>query len=263
MTDKESIGASGGRVAGKVALVTGAASGLGLAISKRLAAEGARVVATDIDLDAANAAASDIAGDVLVLKHDVTSEQDWRDVIARIEEEIGALHILVNNAGIGAMGNVENTTLEDWQRVHSVDLDSVFLGCKYAMALMRDSGGGSIVNMSSIAGIIASHVTVAYNSAKAGVLHLTKSVALHGARGTPQIRCNSVHPAFVDTPILDPMYLRKGSREELLAKLGRQVPLGRVAQPSEIAAAVLFLASDDASFITGAELKVDGGISAM
>jgi NAD(P)-dependent dehydrogenase (short-subunit alcohol dehydrogenase family) len=157
---------------------------------------------------------------------------------------------------------VEETTLEDWRRVHAIDLDSVFLGCKYAIAHIARSGGGSIVNISSIAGVIAGHNVAAYNSAKAGVRHLSKSVALHCAKKKLNIRCNSLHPTFIDTPILDRHKERFGA-EEALAKLARQVPLGRVGRPDDVAYAVIYLASDESSFVTGSELFIDGGIAAM
>jgi NAD(P)-dependent dehydrogenase (short-subunit alcohol dehydrogenase family) len=168
----------------------------------------------------------------------------------------------VNNAGIGSIGSIEDETYENWRHVHAVDLDSVFLGCKYGVPLIAESGGGSIVNISSISGIIAGHNLAAYNSAKAAVRHLSKSVALHCARAGNNVRCNSVHPVFIDTPILDAM-VQGGDREDALKKLGRQIPLGRVGQPDDVAYAVLYLASDESDFVTGSEIKVDGGISAM
>jgi NAD(P)-dependent dehydrogenase (short-subunit alcohol dehydrogenase family) len=158
---------------------------------------------------------------------------------------------------------VEDTPYAEWRRVLDIDLDSVFLGCKYALPLMRRTGEpGSIVNISSIAGLIASHNYAAYNAAKAGVWMLSKSVALHGARMRPQIRCNSVHPTFIKTPILDGLAGALG-QEEAYAKLARQVPLGRLGEPDDVAYLVLYLASDESNFVTGAEFKVDGGISAM
>ena len=251
-----------GRVSGKVALVTGAASGIGKAVAMMLAREGAHVAATDIDSEGGAATVAAIGGDARFIAHDVTDEDTWR---AAIEDAVGAyggLHILVNSAGIGFASNIEETTLEDWRRVHAVDLDSVFLGCKHAVAAIADAGGGSIVNISSISGIIAGHNLGAYNSAKAGVRLLTKSVALHCARKGYNVRCNSVHPAFVDTPILDSI-LKRAGREEGLAKLSRQVPLGRVGSPDDVAYGVLYLASDESGFVTGSELIIDGGISAM
>ena len=260
-----------GRVEGKIALITGAAQGLGEASARMLAREGARVALTDINLDGAKRVAASInenhKGTAIAIAHDVTSEAQWQSALAETERAFGGLHVLVNNAGISAGSDVESTSLEDWKRVHAIDLDSVFLGCKLAIPLMARSVkatglGGSIVNISSISGIIAGHNMAAYNSAKAAVRHLSKSVALHCARKGYGIRSNSVHPVFIATPILDPLVQRYG-REEAYGKLGRQVPLGRIGEPDDIAYAVLYLASDESKFVTGAELKVDGGISAM
>lgn len=250
------------RMADKIALITGGASGIGRATAQRLAVEGARVAVSDINYDGAQATATDIGGDALAVEHDVTDEGSWQAVLAETEEKLGGLHVLVNCAGIVSLGTVEETTLEEWRRVHAVDLDSVFLGCKLAVPVIARHGGGSIVNLSSISGIIAAHNLAAYNSAKAGVRHLTKSVALHCARQGYDIRCNSVHPAFIDTAMLDDI-LRRGSREEGLERLARQVPLGRVGDTDDVAWAVVYLASDEAKFMTGAELVLDGGVSAM
>lgn len=250
------------RVKDKIALITGGASGIGRATAKLLAAEGASVAVSDIDFDGAQATADDIGGSAIALDHDVTDAESWENVLAETDGRLGGLHILVNCAGIVSLGTVEETTLEEWRRVHAVDLDSVFLGCKFAVPLIARHGGGSIVNLSSISGIVASHNLAAYNSAKAGVRHLTKSVALHCARQGYDIRCNSVHPAFIDTAMLDDI-LRRGSREEGLERLARQVPLGRVGEPDDVAWAVVYLASDETKFMTGAELVLDGGVSAM
>ena len=255
-----------GRVDGKAALVTGAAQGLGAAAAERLAMEGASVLLTDIDAATVERTAERIAersqGKVRWLEHDVTEEADWHRALDLARDEFGGLNILVNNAGIGALGSVEDETLENWRRVHAIDLDSVFIGCKLAIPLMAGSGGGSIVNISSISGIIAGHNLAAYNSAKAAVRHLSKSVALHCARSRNGIRCNSVHPSFVDTPILDGLAGSAG-RDAAIAKLERQIPLGRIGRPEEVGYAVLYLASDESGFTTGTELIVDGGISAM
>jgi 3(or 17)beta-hydroxysteroid dehydrogenase len=255
-----------GRVKGKVALVTGGASGLGKSTAELLVAEGARVAVTDIDEAAGRAVVDRVnassPASAIFLRHDVTDEDQWTSVLRDVTESFGGLHILVNNAGISLTRNVEELELEEWRRVHAVDLDSVFLGCKHAIKDIAVSGGGSIVNISSIAGIIAGHNMAAYNSAKAAVRHLSKSVALHCARKGYNIRCNSVHPAFVDTPILDEYRERFGA-EEALRKLGRQVPLGRVGLPVEVAYGILYLASDESTFTTGSELIIDGGISAM
>lgn len=255
-----------GRVDNKVALVTGAAQGLGAAIARMLAREGAQVALTDINVAGAEEQARAInderEGAALALEHDVTDEARWQAVIAETVDRFGGLNILVNNAGIGSMSSVEDETWENWRHVHAVDLDSVFFGCKYAIPKITASGGGSIVNISSISGIIAGHNMAAYNSAKAAVRHLSKSVALHCARSGNGIRCNSVHPVFIDTPILTGMLDAVG-REKGMDKLTRQIPLGRIGDPDDVAYAVLYLASDESKFVTGAELKVDGGISAM
>ena len=255
------------RMANKMALVTGAAQGLGAAISHMLAREGAKVTLTDInDAGAAEAAARINAdfgeGTAFSFGHDVTDEARWQEVLKAGHDAMGGLNVLVNNAGIGTIGSVEDETYEAFRKVQAVDVDSIFLGCKYAISLMRDHGMGSIVNISSIAGIIASHNYVSYNAAKAAVRHMSKSIALHLARTGGQIRCNSVHPTFINTPILDGVKQMFGEKEGL-AKLARQVPLGRVGEPEDIAYAVLYLASDESKFVTGAELKVDGGISAL
>ncbi len=255
-----------GRVAGKVALVTGAGSGLGRAISELLAREGARVAVTDIDQDAARETAGSInaetPGAAVALAHDVTDAAAWSAALEGTMAEFGGLHILVNNAGIAEGGSIEDTDYETWRRVHAIDLDGVFLGCKLALPHIRASGGGSIVNISSVAAIVAGHNMAAYNSAKAAVRHLTKSVALHCAKQGYGIRCNSVLPAFLRTPILDPLVTRFGA-EEAYAKLGRQIPLGRIGEPEEVAYGVLYLACDESSFMTGAELVLDGGLSAQ
>jgi NAD(P)-dependent dehydrogenase (short-subunit alcohol dehydrogenase family) len=252
-----------GRVVGKTALITGGASGIGAAAARLLAAEGARVAISDLDLDGARAVADGIGTSALAIAHDVADADSWKAALGVVEAALGGLDILVNSAGIAIVGTVEDTSLEDWRRVHSVDLDSIFLGCKYAIPLMAKSGGGSIVNMSSIAGIIAGHNLAAYNSAKAGVRHLTKSVALHCARKKYNIRCNSVHPAFVDTAMLDDIMRPGRSREEGVERFAAQVPLGRVGTTKDIAYGILYLASDESAFMTGAELVLDGGVSAQ
>src|SRR5205085_8355129 len=184
---------------------------------------------------------------------DVTQDDQWIDALAETERRFGGLHVLVNNAGIGLTKDFESITLDEWRRVHAIDLDGVFLGCKAALPLMAKtvkagSLGGSIVNISSISGIIAGHNMAAYNSAKAAVRHLSKSVALHCARHGYRIRCNSVHPVFIATPILDGLVERFG-REEAYTKLGRQVPLGHIGEPDDVAYAVLYLASDESKFV--------------
>jgi NAD(P)-dependent dehydrogenase (short-subunit alcohol dehydrogenase family) len=260
-----------GRVEGKIALITGGAQGLGEAAARMLVREGAYVAVTDVNIGGAEQVAAALnqmrAGSAIAIAHDVAQEADWRRAVEQVERTFGGLHILVNNAGISLVKDLEDITIEEWRRVHAIDLDGVFLGCKVSVGLMAKTVaasklGGSIVNISSISGIIAGHNMAAYNSAKAAVRHLSKSVALYCARKGYGIRSNSVHPVFIATPILDHHVQRHG-KDEAYAKLGRQVPLGHIGEPDDVAYAVLYLASDESKFMTGAELKVDGGISAM
>ena len=255
-----------GRVDKKVALVTGAAQGIGAATAVMLAREGANVLLTDINLDGARIQAdainAEMPGRAAALYQEVSDANGWQEIAVSVEKLFGGLNILVNNAGIGSVGNVVEESLESWRKVHAVDLDSVFLSSKYCIPLMEASGGGSIVNISSIPGIIAGHNMAAYNSAKAAVRHLSKSVALHCARAGNGIRCNSVHPVFIDTPILDGL-AGDGDKSKIREKLGRQIPLGRIGKPDDVAYAILYLASDESQFVTGTEIRIDGGISAM
>ncbi len=258
-----------GRVAGKLALVTGAAQGLGAAHARLLAQEGARVLLTDVNGEGAAAQAEAInaelgAGTAYSMQHDVTSEGAWEAAIAMAADKLGGLSVLVNNAGIGVKGNIETCDLATWRHGFAVNVDSVFLGCQKALPLMKDNQPGSIINISSIAGLIASDTMPGYNASKAAVWMLSKSIALYCGKMGWNIRCNSVHPTFVDTPILDGMVASTGkAKDVIMDKLARQIPLKRVGAPIEIANGVLYLASDESSFMTGAELKLDGGISAM
>lgn len=258
-----------GRCAGKLALVTGAAQGLGAAHARRLAEEGARVLCTDLNGGGAAETADAInescgSGTAFASAHDVADPDDWVAAVEAAREQLGGLNVLVNNAGIGVGGNIETCDFEDWKRCFAVNVDSIFHGCQKALPLMREHAPGSIVNISSIAGLIASDTMPAYNSSKAAVWMLTKSIALHCAKNNMGIRCNSVHPTFVDTPILDGTARHHNlDKDVLLEKLARQIPLKFVGEPDDIANAVVYLASDESRFMTGAELKLDGGISAM
>jgi 3(or 17)beta-hydroxysteroid dehydrogenase len=253
------------RLAGKVALITGGASGLGANAAALMVQEGARVVVADIAADRGKAVADRLGSAGHFVKLDVTSEDNWQAVIAETVGKFGALHVLLNSAGIGLSKTVEDITLEEWRRVHAIDLDGVFLGCKHGVAEIKKHTqklGGSVINISSISGIIAGANMAAYNSAKAGVRLLSKSVALHCAKSGYNIRCNSVHPTFIDTPILD-KYRDRFGNDVMQQKLGRQVPIGRLGRPEEVGWALVFLASDESSFMTGSEVVIDGGISAM
>ncbi len=258
-----------GRVAGKLALVTGAAQGLGAAQARMLAREGARVLATDINEAGAQATAEAIdaecgAGAGFAVGLDVTDPDQWNAAIAEARDKLGGLSILVNNAGVGVRGNIETCTYEEWKRGFAINVDSVFLGCQKALPLMKEHQPGSIINISSIAGLIASDTMPGYNASKAAVWMLSKSIALYCAKMGWNIRCNSVHPTFIDTPILDGMVASSGREKAVIMdKLARQIPLKRVGEPDDIANGVLYLASDESKFMTGAELKLDGGISAM
>ncbi|MBV9843296.1 MAG: glucose 1-dehydrogenase [Sphingomonadaceae bacterium] len=255
-----------GRVAGKKALITGGAQGLGAATARMLARHGATVAIADLNLAGAQAVAHEIdaaygAGSAFAYRLDVTDLTGWSDTVARAGSDLGGLSVLVNNAGIAPVGNIESVDLETWRRTMDINVDGAFHGTRAALPLMRESQPGSIVNISSIAGLVASHAFAAYNASKAALWMLTKSIALHCAREGLDIRCNSVHPTFADTPLLEG--LTSGTHEERTAKLARQIPLGRIATPDDIAYAVLYLASDESRMMTGAELKLDGGISAM
>ncbi len=255
-----------GRVEGKMAFVTGGAQGLGRAAALMLAKEGAKVAVADINAKGAAAVAAEInvayPGKAFAVALDVTREEQWKEALAAADKAMGGINVLFNNAGIGGGTTVEDTDFETYKKVMAVDVDSVFLGCKYAIPYMVPHAPGSIINTSSIAGLIAGHNMAAYNAAKAAVWLLSKSVALHCAKRGYRIRSNSIHPTFIDTPILDGM-ARGMSKEELTRKLAKQVPLGIIGEPDDIAYAVVYLASDESKFMTGAELKLDGGISAM
>jgi NAD(P)-dependent dehydrogenase (short-subunit alcohol dehydrogenase family) len=253
------------RLAGKVALITGGASGLGANAAALMVREGAKVVVADIAEQRGKAVADKLGSSGHFVKLDVTSEDNWKAAISETVDKYGALHVLVNSAGIGLGKTVEEISLDEWRKVHAIDLDGVFLGCKHGVAEIKKHThklGGSIINISSISGIIAGANMAAYNSAKAGVRLLSKSVALHCAKSGYNIRCNSVHPTFIDTPILD-RYRDRFGNEVMQQKLGRQVPLGRLGRPEEVGWALVFLAADESSFMTGSEVVIDGGISAM
>ncbi len=256
-----------GRMVEKVALVTGGASGIGRGCALRLAEEGAVVVVTDIhdEMGAETVAhIEDVGGHAEFLHHDVTSEAAWEEVVQSVRTRHGQLNVLVNNAGIGIGGSIVEMSLADWQRQQAINLDGVFLGVKHCIPLMRESGSGSIINMSSVAGLRGSANLAAYNATKGGVRLFTKGVALECAQQGWPVRVNSVHPGIIDTPIwtkLDPEVFAE-DENAVDAMAAESVPTGEAGHPRDIANGVLFLASDEASYVTGTELVIDGGLSA-
>ena len=244
------------RLTGRTAIVTGAASGIGKATARRLASEGANVVITDINDAAGTAAVAELTGEgyaATFMHHDVTKADEWQRVIDDTVAAYGALDVLVNNAGMGDLVDIDAATQADWDRTIAIDQTSIFLGMKLASPHLKASGHGSVINISSIFGISGGFGTSpAYHAAKGAVRTLTKNVALLWAQ--QGVRVNSVHPGFIDTPILSET---KGTPfEQVMLDM---TPMGRLGKPQEIAAAVAYLASDDASFVTGCELAVDGG----
>ena len=239
------------RLKDKVVLVTGAAGAIGRAIAQTIEAEGGTAIR------------SDLAGRGNV-RHalDVTAESDWHRVTAVIAETTGRLDGLVNAAGIVAIGTVEDTDFATWRRVMAINLDGTFLGCKYALPLLK-SGGGSIVNISSVSGLVGGHNLAAYNASKGGVRLLTKSVALHCARLKPPVRCNSVHPAFIEGPMAEGMIAQFRDPPRAREKLAASVPLGRFGTPAEVAELAVYLLSEESAFVTGAEFVLDGGLTAQ
>jgi NAD(P)-dependent dehydrogenase (short-subunit alcohol dehydrogenase family) len=255
-----------GQVAGKVALVTGGASGIGRAIAELLAEEGASIIVTDVDeLNGPDVVAGirKSGREAVFLQQDVTSEPRWAEVAAEIEQRFGRLDVLVANAGIGiGAPSIVDMSLADWRRQTAINLDGVFLSVKYCLPLMRKIGGGSIIMMSSLAGLRGSPTLAGYSATKGGVRLFAKSVAMECASARDGIRVNSVHPGIIDTPIWGKI---PGGQNapldcEALAKLA--TPLGRAGQAREIAQGVLYLASDASSYVTGTELVIDGGMFA-
>lgn len=252
------------RVQGKVALVTGAAMGIGRACAELLAAEGAAVVATDRETALGAAVVDGIksaGGKAAFVAHDVTRESEWSRAIDEARSAFGKLDVLVNNAGVGRAGDVEHETLQAWHGLLAINLDGVFLGIKHAIPPMRDAGGGSIINLSSIEGLIGDPSLAAYNASKGGVRLLTKSAALYCAK--MKIRVNSVHPGYIWTPMVHGFAEASGRPDELRRSLEQLHPVGHLGEPMDIAYGVLYLASDESKFMTGAELVIDGGYTAQ
>ena len=250
------------RLSGKFCVITGAARGIGKAIARTFVDEGATVLLTDCDVDVLQAAGEELGCETLAL--DVEQEADW--------ERLAALHpaadVVVNNAGITGFEkgigphDPENASLEDWRAVHRVNLDGTFLGCRYAIRAMKDKGTGSIINISSRSGLVGIPGAAAYASSKAAIRNHSKTVALYCAQQGWQIRCNSIHPAAIMTPMWEPMLGEGEAREASEKALVRETPLQRFGKDSEVAAIAVLLASDEATYITGSELNIDGGILA-
>ena len=254
------------RVAGKVAIVTGATSGLGAAAARRLAEEGANVLVTGRDEGRGQAVVDSIAaagGEACFQPLDVTDEDAWQATVEHATAAHGRLDILVNNAGITRAEPIAEVTLETWRRIMAVNADGVFLGTRSAIPAMRRSGGGSIVNMSSVLGIVGTAHLAAYTASKGAVRYFTKCVALECARDGSGIRVNSIHPAFIATPMMDETAIRMfGDADAGRREFGKLHPVGHVGEPADIANGVVYLASDEAKFVTGTELVIDGGYTA-
>ena len=248
------------RVAGKVILITGAAGGIGSVTADLLAKNGARVYILDLMEKEGRALAEKLraeGGDARFLRLDVTQEESWASALETVKAEAGRVDVLVNNAGINIRKPIEDMALSEWRRMMDVNLASVFLGAKFAIPLMRAQGGGCIINMSSVCGLIGHrYTTEAYTASKGGVTLLTKAIASRYAKDG--IRCNSIHPSTVHTPFMDELFKDPKRKEERLG----EVPLGRLATALDVANAVLYLSSDEAGFINGIALPVDGGVTA-
>lgn len=266
-----------GKLDGRVALVTGGLRGIGLAIATRFVAEGAQVLLADLDAADSEAVGTTMEGlgdRAAYISANVTDEGSWQAIAEHMRASYGAAHILVNNAGIDLTGPVETLSLEAWRRIMAVNVDGVFLGTRALVPLMAQSGadvagGASIINISSIMGIVGYSEVSAYNASKGAVRMFTKGIAIEFATKRMPIRANSLHPGFVKTPLLNAGFQRwvdKGfaqKPEDLVAAMEGATPIGRLAEPSELAGPAVFLASEDASYVTGAELVVDGGWTAQ
>lgn len=237
------------RLKNKILLITGAAGAIGAAVTKAVRNQGGTAVT------------SDMAGQKADHTLDVTSETDWQRAIGEISRKHGHLDGLVNAAGVAKLGNIEDTDFASWRKMLSVNLDGTFLGCKHAFALLK-AKGGAIVNLSSVLGLVGGPNFLAYNASKGGVRLLTKSIALHGARLDPQVRCNSIHPAFLEGAMVDDILAQTPQPDGARARIIRDIPLGRFGTADEVASMCVYLLSDESRFVTGAEFVIDGGLTA-
>ncbi len=254
------------RMRGKSAVVTGGALGIGRACALKLAEEGAAVAVTDVDVKNGSIVTEEIrgrGGDAIFIEHDVADEAQWDRVMKLVAERYKKLDVLVNNAGVALVKDVEHTTLEEWRRLMSINLDGVFLGTKHAVQSMKANRSGSIVNLSSIEGLVGDPNLAAYNASKGGVRLLTKSAALYCAKAGYNVRVNSVHPGYIWTPMVENYLKSRGDVAQGRKLLDSLHPIGHVGEPDDIAYGVLYLASDEAKFVTGTELVIDGGYTAQ
>lgn len=256
------------RLTGKIAIITGAARGIGAAVARAFVAEGATVFLTDIADEPGSAAATALGANAHYLRLDVSEEADWERTVATVLDRYQRLDVLVNNAGITGFDeglvahDPEHASLHEWRRVHRTNLDGVFLGCRYAIRAMRKRGTGAIINMSSRSGLVGIPGAAAYASSKAAVRNHTKTVALYCAEQGLNIRCNSIHPGAVLTPMWDAILGSGPERESRMRAFSAETPLRRFGQPEEVAAIAVMLASDEVAYMTGAEINVDGGLLA-
>ncbi|WP_434353623.1 glucose 1-dehydrogenase [Psychrobacter sp. HD31] len=256
------------RLEGKVALITGAARGIGQAIAELFSDEGAQIIVSDINDEQGQAVANKIGVNAKYIHLDVSQESEWQSAVKFIKHEYGHLDVLVNNAGITGFletqgpHDPENLDMDSWHKVHATNLDGVALGCKYGIQLMKSANHASIINISSRSGIVGIPAATAYASSKAAVRNHTKSVALYCAEKNYSIRCNSIHPGAIFTPIWDTMLGEGAQRETTIKEISAGVPLGIMGEPKDVAYAALYLASNESRYVTGIELNIDGGILA-
>jgi 3(or 17)beta-hydroxysteroid dehydrogenase len=250
-----------GRVAGKVVLVTGGGSGIGRATATLLASEGASVVVTDIDRNGGQQTVQQIGGAASFLPQDTSKDEDWKRVIAEVLAKHGRLDGLVNNAGISGPfpSTFETEDIDQWRRIFSINVEGVFLGCKHGVPAIRASGGGSIVNLSSLAALQGTPELSAYGASKGAVRQFTKTVAIQCARKGYKVRCNSVHPGVIDTPMGGMLMTTDVARE----RVRKRIPMGELGRPEDIGYGILFLISDESRYMTGAELVIDAGMSVI
>lgn len=251
------------RLKGKVAIVTGGTTGLGKAIAQRFIDEGAKVVITGRRANVGEATAAELGGDDVIRfqQHDSADEQGWKDLIAYTEEAFGPLNVLVNNAGIGATNDIEHDTFEAYRKLMSINADGMYLGTQYGFRAMKEHGGGSIINMSSILGLVGDTMTASYNASKGAVRLFSKSAAVYVAQNDLNIRVNTVHPGYIATPMTD----GSGEGDSVAPYVTQRLktPMGRMGEPDDIAWICVYLASDESKFATGAEFVIDGGYTAQ